>query len=88
MLYRFLAKYPEHPPPHQFIEISLDEVARDLSKLMLSSLVLLKKRATVHVPQDKGIIKGNAQLNELNGQIMRLSHPKVRDHVLTKNMYN
>lgn len=29
---RFLAKYPENPSPDQRIEISLDEVAKDLSK--------------------------------------------------------
>ena len=29
---RFLSKYPEYPKVNQFIEIGLDDVAKDLSK--------------------------------------------------------
>ena len=29
---RFLSKYPEYPKRNEFIEISLDDVAKDLSK--------------------------------------------------------
>lgn len=31
-LHRFLSKYPEYPKRDEFIEISLDDVAKDLSK--------------------------------------------------------
>ena len=29
---RFLSKYPEYPKANEFIEIGLDDVAKDLSK--------------------------------------------------------
>lgn len=34
---RFLSKYPEYPKMNQFIEIGLDDVAKDLSKKTFSS---------------------------------------------------
>ena len=39
---RFLSKYPEYPKVNEFIEIGLDDVARDLSKdtLLLAITVL------------------------------------------------
>lgn len=39
---RFLSKYPEYPKLNQFIEIGLDDVARDLSKKLIPYLKIVR----------------------------------------------
>lgn len=53
-LNRFLSKYPEYPKANEFIEIGLDDVAKDLSKKNMFILEIHNNLScTVRGNQDK-----------------------------------
>lgn len=49
-LNRFLSKYPEYPKANEFIEIGLDDVAKDLSK---KNMFILEIHNNLRGNQDK-----------------------------------